>query len=123
MSLVQLLVEKDTKAAALSALLDREGFSVVRPAQPDFALAGAIVADRQALERSPALLDYPERVVLIAPNRDPRFLSMLWQHEMKSVVFEADPPGTVLLAVLGLSIGSGSGTAPARPNLVVLGSR
>jgi hypothetical protein len=122
MSLVQLLVEKDSKAAALKALLDREGFEVVRASAPNFARKGAIVADRRALEQFPALLDYPDRVIPIASN-DQKFLGMLWQHRIRSVVFDNDPPGTVLLAILASEIGNGISPRAPRGNLIVLGSR
>ncbi len=122
MSLVQLLVEKDGKAAALKALLDREGFDVVRTSVPDFERKGAIVADRRALEEFPALLNYPDRVIPIASN-DSKFLAMLWQHRIRSVVFDTDPPGTVLLAILGNEIGNGVNLRPERPKLIILGSR
>ena len=91
MSMVQLLVQTESYAKDLSALLSREGCDVVRFTVPDFSRPGAIVADRRALERYPALLDHPDQVVLIAPN-DPNFLSVLWQHNMRSVVFERTLP-------------------------------
>ena len=124
MSMVQLLVQTESYAKDLSALLIGEGCDVVRCTAPDFSREGVIVADRRALDRYPALLDHPEQVVLIAPN-DPNFLSVLWQHNMRSVVFETDPPGTVILAILGNEIGHGgmSNIKPTRSNLVVLGSR
>lgn len=123
MSLVQLLVQSESYAKDLSALLSREGCDVLRVTAPDFTRDGVIVADRRALERYPALLDYPEHVVLIAPN-DPNLLSVLWQHNMRSVVFETDPPGTVLLAILSNTIGNGGlGSVKPASNLVVLGRR
>jgi hypothetical protein len=88
------MLEKENKAAELAALLEREGFHVTRSKEPDFGQSGSIVADRLALERWPSLLNFPDRVVMIAPN-DQDFLSMLWQHNMRSVVFESDAPGTV----------------------------
>ena len=122
MSMVQLLVQKESYAKDLSALLSREGRDVLRVAVPDFSRDGVIVADRRALERYPALLDHPEQVILIAPN-DSNFLSVLWQHNMRSVVFETDPPGTALLAILSNEIGHREvSVKPAKSNLVVLGS-
>jgi hypothetical protein len=123
MSMVQLLVHTESYAMDLSALLSREGCDVVRVSAPDFSREGVIVADRRALERYPTLLDHPEQVVLIAPS-DSNFLSVLWQHNMRSVVFETDPPGTVLLAILGNEIGHAGirNLKPVKSNLVVLGS-
>lgn len=103
---IQLLVQAEDYARELALLLHREGCDAVRSSAPDFTLEGAIVADRRALERHPVLLEHPERVILIAPN-DPNFLSLLWKHRMRSVVFEKDPPGTVVLAVLATGIGDG----------------
>jgi hypothetical protein len=123
MPMIQLLVHTESYAKDLCALLSREGCDVVRCAAPDFTHDGAIVADRRALDRHPALLEHPERVVLIAPN-DSKFLSLLWQHNMRSVVFDTDPPGTVLLAILANEIGQGgAGGIKPKNNLVVLGSR
>lgn len=123
MPMVQLLVQTETYAKDLSALLRREGFDVVLCGAPDFDHDGAIVADRLALDRHPALLEHPERVVLIAPN-DSKFLALLWRHDIRSVVFETDPPSTVCLAVLGAEIGQQPArSARPRNNLIVLGSR
>jgi hypothetical protein len=121
---VQLLVQNERYARDLAVLLDREGWRVVYPPAPDFEGPGAIVADRRAIERFPALLEFPERVVPIA-SKDADFLSSLLEHNMRSVVFENDPPGTALLAILGTEIGHGEVHASARPssNFVVIGSR
>jgi hypothetical protein len=123
MSMVQLLVQTESYAKDLSALLSREGFDVIRTAAPDFNNDGAIVADRPAIDRHPALLEHPERVVLIAPN-DSKFLALLWRHNVRSVVFETDPLSTVCLAILGTEIGHrGASALRPRNNLIVLGSR
>jgi hypothetical protein len=105
MSTVQLLVQKEAYAGALSSLLAREGvYQVARVSAPDFERDGVIVADRQALERYPVLLQHSERLVLIAPN-DPNLLALLWEHNVRSVVFESDPPSTAVLAILGANLG------------------
>lgn len=124
MSCVQLILEKDAKAAELAVLLEREGFCVTRSKEPDFSQNGSIVADRLALERWPGLLNFPDRVVLIAPN-DQDFLDQLWRHNFRSVVFESDAPGTILLAVVGCEIGTGTvaSAPPHKRNLVVIGPR
>ncbi len=123
MPMVQLLVQTETYAKDLSALLSHEGFEVIRCSAPDFDHDGAIVADRPALERHPILLEHPERVVLIAPN-DTKFLALLWRHNMRSVVFETDPVSTVCLAILGTEIGHrATNSLRPRNNLIVLGSR
>ena len=105
MSTVQVLVQRETYAGALSSLLAREGlYEVARVSAPDFSRDGVIVADRQALERYPALLQHSERLVLIAPN-DPNLLALLWEYNVRSVVFESDPPSTAVLAILGSDLG------------------
>ena len=104
MSTVQVLVQREAYAGSLSSLLAREGvYEVARVQAPDFDRDGVIVADRQALERYPALLQHAERLVLIAPN-DPNLLAILWEHNIRSVVFESDPPSTAVLAILGSDI-------------------
>lgn len=118
---VQLLLQRENYARDLAALLSREGFHVVPGPKPNLDGDGTIVADRAALERYPTLFHEPERVVLIAPN-DPGFLSLVWQHKMRSVVFETDPPGTVMLAILGMAIDAGGSDTikPSRSHLVVV---
>lgn len=118
---VQLLLQKENYARDLAALLSREGFEVVTGSKPNLDGRGTIVADRAALDRYPALFHQPERVVLIAPN-DPGFLSVVWQHKMRSVVFETDPPGTVMLAILGMAIAAGGSETikSGRSHLVVV---
>ena len=119
MSTVQVLVQRETYAGALSSLLAREGvYQVARVSAPDFERDGVIVADRHALDRYPSLLQHPERLVLIAPN-DPNLLSLLWEYNVRSVVFESDPPSTAVLAILGADLGE------PRPlgRLVAIGSR
>jgi hypothetical protein len=122
MPLVQLLLHDDAYARDLSGLLVREGcFDVVRAEAPDFRQPGPFVADHLAIARHPALLDFPERLVLITPN-DQSLLETLWQHNIRAVVFDTDSPATALLAILGSEIGRGE-VRPAqakRPELVVL---
>jgi hypothetical protein len=104
MPLVQLLVARDAYARDLSALLAREGgFDVIRAKAPDFTRDGQIVADCAALKYYPALLDFPERLVLIAPN-DAETLAQLWEHNVRSVVFESDSPATAVLAILSVAM-------------------
>lgn len=123
MALIQLLVQSDSYAQTLSALLTREGCEVVLSTRPDFELEGSIVADREALERNPMLLSHPDRIILITPN-DQGFLSLLWEHNIRSVVFESDPPETVLLAVLGAGIrlGIGGSRTPVRQTSAPIGA-
>ncbi len=118
---VQLLLESQRYADLLRALLMREGYNAVRGSAPDFTGDSPIVADREAVERFPTLLNYPDRVVLIVPNEE-NYLSVLWQHKMRFVVFETDSPDTVLLSLLsaGIGRGGGSGLKPMPPGLIGL---
>ncbi len=59
-----------------------------------------MVLDTEHLERLPAPLANPERIVLIARN-DPGCLERAWEVGVTSVVFEKDPLNTAVLAVMG----------------------
>ncbi len=126
MSSVQMLVQRDAYAGALSSLLEREGaYEVSRVSEPDLERDGVIVADRQALQQFPGLLQESERLVLIAPN-DPALLSSLYEHNVRCVVFETDPPSTAVLAILGAGLRKAI-SAPVdekpRARIVVINSR
>lgn len=123
MSLVQLLLHKDAYARDLSVLLEREGcFEVIRADAPDFGRGGVIVADHMAVSEHPALLDHPERLIMITPN-DQQLLETVWRHNIRAVVFDTDSPSTALLAILGSGIGRGGRSLlPTPPKLVVLDS-
>lgn len=100
MPVVQLLVDRDAYARDLLALLAHEGgFEVVRAKEPDFTVDGEIVADYQALQQYPMLLDHAERLVLITPN-DSNTLATLWEHNVRTVIFETDSPATAVLAII-----------------------
>ena len=104
MPTVQLLLSDTGYAQALEDLLVREGYAVVHAAAPDFTGGeDIVVADRAAIERFPQFLDNPAQLVLIAAN-DPHFLATLWEHGVRSVVFDSDPPSTTLLAILALDL-------------------
>jgi hypothetical protein len=119
MSTVQILLQRQAYARALSSLLAREGvYEIACVSEPDLKREGVIVADRQALERYPALIQQSERLVLILPN-DPDLMSTVWEHNVRSVVFESDPPSTAALAILGLDLQK----ATAAPAPVHSGSR
>ncbi len=120
MSTVQILLQNEAYARALSTLLARESiYEVSRVAEPDFDQDGVIVADRKALERYPALIQQSERLVLIAPN-DPKLMAEVWEHNVRSVVFESDPPGTAVLAILGLELGKAAAGRPNGGRLVLI---
>ena len=109
---VQVLVQRESYVRALSNLLQREGvYEVVCVPTPDFERDGVIVADRMALERYPSLLQHADRLVLISPN-DPQFLSLLWEFNVRSVVFESDPPSTAVLAIIGADLSKNATSGP-----------
>jgi len=123
MPTVQILLQNETYARALGTLLAREGvYEVWRVLEPDFDREGVIVADRKALERYPALIQQPERLVLIAPN-DPELMRELWEHEVRNLVFESDPPSTAVLAILGLELGKAAAAGHNGGRLVVINGR
>jgi hypothetical protein len=62
-----------------------------------------LVLDEDALARTALPLPYPERVVLIA-RKDPQHLSQAWEAGIVSVVSDADPPSTVLLAIMAAAL-------------------
>jgi hypothetical protein len=120
MPTVQIVLQNEAYARALGALLAREGvYEISNVAEPDFGRDGVIVADRGALERYPALIQQPARLVLIAPN-DPKWMGELWEHEIRSVVFESDPPSTAVLAILGLELGKAAAPGKNGRRLVLI---
>jgi hypothetical protein len=123
MPIVQILLQNDTYARALGTLLAREGvYEVWRVTEPDLDRDGVIVADRKALERYPALIQQPQRLVLIAPN-DPELMRELWEHDIRSLVFESDPPSTAVLAILGLELGKARAAGQNGGRLIVINGR
>ncbi len=120
MSTVQILLRNESYARVLASLLAREGvYEVVRVSEPDFGRDGVVVADRWGLEQYPALLEQPQRLVLIAP-KDPDFMAQVWEHDVPSVVFESDPPSTAALAILGRDLGKAATGARNGARLVVI---
>lgn len=105
MPIVQVLLPDNRYSQLLKALLASEGgYKIEHLAAPDFTrFDDIIVADRPAVERFPRLLDNPGQLVLITAN-DPHFLATLWEHGVRSVVFDTDPPSTTLLAILALDL-------------------
>ena len=86
METVQLALTNVSYAKALRLLLGRNGTcQVVCVEVPDLHKSGVIVVDGTALERLPAALPNPERIVLITHN-DPRDFSEAWKAGIVSVV-------------------------------------
>jgi hypothetical protein len=86
-----------------------------------------VVLDEAAFARLPLPLTNPERVVLIT-RKDPQTMAEAWDAGIMSVVSEADPISTVLLAIMaaalrvakcsnigGISPSTGAVSAPLAP--------
>ncbi|MCS7316546.1 MAG: hypothetical protein NZ554_13830 [Bryobacteraceae bacterium] len=94
-------------AEALRERLERNGaVEVCSVETPDPQGEGVIVVDSAALERLPAPLAHPERIVLITRN-DPQELSRAWNAGIRSVVFCNDPLSTAVLAVMAAALRCG----------------
>jgi hypothetical protein len=118
MPCIQLLLPETDYVNRLQKLLCSEGgCQCRRVAQPDWSTTGPIVADRSAVERFPELLQHPDRLVPVT-TKDPAYQAQLWEHGVRSVVFDTDPPSTVMLAILGAELRgeSAKGSPPVAPN-------
>jgi hypothetical protein len=71
--------------------------------RPDPRKSGVLVVNEDTLESLPTPLDHPERVVLITHN-DPRRLARAWEAGIRCVVFDTDPPRTIMLAVMAAAL-------------------
>ena len=80
---------------------------------PDPSLPCVLVMDEAAFARLPLPLSHPERIVLVS-RKDPQLLAEAWNAGIVSVVSDADPPGTVLLAIMAaaLRVAKSSGITP-----------
>lgn len=113
---VQLVIADAVYAAALREALTRSGpWQVVTVQQPDPRHQGVLVLDEDALDRMPARICHPERVVLVA-DQDPQHLSRAWDAGIVSVVSRTEPPNTVVLAVMAAAL-----RVPKAQAAVVLG--
>jgi hypothetical protein len=115
METVQLTIADVPYASALRELLERGGAVLVRCVDlPDTRQDGVIVVDSDGLDRLPSPLLNPERIVLITRN-DSAHLEQAWNAGVRSVVFNDDPLGTAVLAIMavGLRIPKGEPGATA----------
>ncbi len=100
MESIQLAIADTAYASALRSLLMRSAAcNVVTVECPNTRTEGVLVLDSDALERLPATIPNPERIVLITRN-DPRLLARAWERGVASVVFDNDPIHTALLAIM-----------------------
>jgi len=104
MQTVQLSITDCGYAAALREALCRScAWHVETVDRPDQSQSSVLVLDETAFDRLPLPLSNPERVVLITRN-DPELLARAWEAGIVSVVFQADPTNTVLLAIMAAAL-------------------
>jgi DNA-binding NarL/FixJ family response regulator len=100
METIQLTISNKAYATALRDLLARNpGWKILVTDRPDPQLEGVMVLDSEALERLPAVIARPERIVLIT-RKDAPHLAKAWEAGIVSVVYENEPVNTALLAVM-----------------------
>lgn len=115
MQTVQLAITDGEYAASVhEALCHSCAWHVESVDRPDPTQNCVLVLDQTALERLPLPLANPERIVLIV-RKDPQLLAQAWEAGIVSVVSEADPINTVLLAIMaaGLRVDKPHGHAMA----------
>lgn len=107
MAKIQLAMADAAYAQALRERLESSGTAEVCAVEsPDPEQEGVIVLDSAALERLPAPLAHPERIVLITRN-DPDELARAWNAGIRSVVFCNDPLNTAVLAIMAAALRCG----------------
>lgn len=100
MASIQLALSNETLADSLRSLLSRSTEFPVRCVDvPDVDEAGVVVMDSAHLQGLGRPLPHPERIVLISAQQ-PSELKSAWDAGVNSVVYEADPLNTVVLAIL-----------------------
>src|SRR3954453_17119685 len=118
MQAVQLsIAERRYEASIREALARSCAWHIESAAGPDFAPECVVVLDEAAFARLPLPLSNPERVVLIT-RKDPEMLAEAWEAGIVSVVSDADPISTVLLAIMaaGLRVVKSSSARAISPN-------
>jgi len=142
MQTVQLSIADGQYAATVREALSRSCAWHVEPVErPDLSQHCVMVLDEQAFRRLPLPLSNPERIVLVTRKEPqaPQFLAEVWEAGIVSVVSEADPLSTVLLAIMaaalrvvktaisadssGITPTSASGSAPIAPQNRASGSK
>ena len=131
---VQLSIADAHYAATVREALSRSCAWHVEPVvRADPSQEGVMVLDEAAFARLLLPLPNPERVVLVTRREapDPELLAQAWEAGIVSIVSEADPLSTVLLAIMaaalrvakphdstiprGITPTSSSGSAPIAP--------
>jgi hypothetical protein len=136
MQTVQLSISDRCYEASVREALARScAWHIESVAAPDLSQQCVLVLDEAAFARLPLPLANPERVVLIT-RKDPQKLAEAWDAGIVSVVSEADPLNTVLLAIMaaalrvaksvnssGISPSNGVAVAPLAPHNHTSGSK
>jgi hypothetical protein len=136
MQTVQLSIADGRYAASVREALARScAWHVETRPAPDLAQECVVVLDEAAFARLPLPLTNPERVVLIT-RKDPETLAEAWDAGIVSVVSDADPINTVLLAIMaaalrvaksssfsGISPNNSSVSAPLAPQNQIFSSK
>ena len=127
MQTIQLVLSDASYARKLKQLLcDNGNWPVTIRDNPSFQKGGVVVLDEKVLAGLASSPDYPDRVVLVTHN-DPEILSHAWDLGIRSVVYNTDTPGTVLLAIMsagayGMVMSSNYNTRPRAAEVLVRGA-
>lgn len=101
---VQIVIADREYAAELDALLVRDGrHRVYRDSEPDFGRDGVIVMDLAHFEKLACEVHRLDQIVLMVP-RDEQCLRRAWDAGLQSVVYNDEPPRTLLLAVMAAEL-------------------
>ena len=104
MHTVQLSIADGRYAGAVREALVRScAWHVESQSVPDLSQDCVVVLDEAAFARLALPLSNPERVVLIT-RKDPERLAEAWDAGIVSVVSDADPINTVLLAIMAAAL-------------------
>jgi hypothetical protein len=116
MQSVQLSIGDSALAASVREAVSRNcAWRVESVDRPDPSQSCVLVLDEVAFARLPLPLSNPERVVLIT-HKDPQLLAQAWEAGIVSVVSEADPISTVLLAIMAAALRVAKSPAQAAPS-------
>jgi hypothetical protein len=118
MQTVQLSIADGQYAAAVREALSRScAWRVESVKSPDPSQEAVLVLDEAAFARLRLPLPNPERVVLIT-RKDPDRMAEAWEAGIVSVVSEAEPVSTVLLAIMAaaLRVAKSSSARAISPN-------
>jgi hypothetical protein len=96
---IQLVLSNAVFAKKLKQLLADNGNMPISIRETPTFSKGVIVLDDTVLGTLESPPDFPDRVVLITRN-DPAILSHAWDLGIRSVVYNTDPAGTLLLAIM-----------------------